>query len=282
MLSNYHSHTLFSDGSSEPEAYVQSAIEKGLKAYGFTCHAPIPFEQKWCMRPENMEKYLATIADLKGKYTDRIELYAGLEIDYIPGHSSVKHFKNLDGKLDYTIGSVHYVDYFPDGTPCNIDGRPDEFREGLEQIWGNDARLAVTSYYRLVKDMLRNSAPVIVGHIDKIRFHNQDNRLFDPAEKWYVREMMETLELVKQSGSFLEINTRSIYKRGFAEPYPSKEFIAAAAKMKIPVIVNSDAHQPAEVVAGFPEAIRLLRTCGIFSQMALLGNTWQEVELEEV
>jgi histidinol-phosphatase (PHP family) len=282
MLTNFHSHTRFSDGSAEPADYAENAVRMGLRAYGYSCHAPIPFAQNWCMRPENLEKYFTTIADLKARFKDRIELYAGLEIDYIPGHSSVSHFKNLDGTLDYTISSVHYVDYFPDGTPCNIDGRPDEFSQGLEHIWGRDIRVAVKRYFGLVREMLQNSSPDIVGHIDKIRFHNESNRLFDPAEDWYVREMKDTLILLKQSGCLMEINTRSIYKRGFAEPYPSREFIACAAKMRIPVIVNSDAHKPSELVAGFPEAISLLRACGIRSQMILIGNHWQEVELEDV
>ncbi|MFN8208806.1 MAG: histidinol-phosphatase [Bacteroidales bacterium] len=279
MLTNFHSHTFYSDGSSKPVDYVHSAIERGMTAYGFSCHAPIPFAQNWCMRPENLEKYFATISDLKEEFKDRIELYAGLEIDYIPGHSSVNHFKNLGRKLNYTIGSVHYVDYFPDGTPCNIDGRPDEFRRGLSQIWKEDIIVAVKRYFHLVREMLITSPPDIVAHIDKIRMHNRDNCQFDPEEKWYMEEMANTLEILQQSGSLMEINTRGVYKGGFSEPYPSEAFIREAFRHGIGIIMNSDAHKPEEITSGFEETSKLLKRCGYREQVVLLQNTWQTIPL---
>jgi histidinol-phosphatase (PHP family) len=279
MLTNFHSHTRFSDGSAEPAEYAEIAVKRGLAAYGYSCHAPIPFAQNWCMRKENLQNYFANIADLKEAYKNRIELYAGLEIDYIPGHSSVSKFGYLKGTLDYTIGSVHFVDFFPDGTPCNIDGRPDEFKRGLELIWQQDVRMAVKRYFKLVREMLESSPPDIVGHVDKIRMHNRDACLFDPRESWYRNEIMQTIEALKLSGSLLEINTRGIYKGGFDEPYPSSFFIAEAARLGIPVIMNSDAHKPEEITSGFDASRELLIRCGYREQMVLLQNRWQLIPL---
>src|SRR5512133_1678475 len=228
MLTNFHRPTRFSDGSADPVAYVKTAIEEGLTAYGFSCHAPIPFEQKWCLREEDLPVYLETIAALKEEYRNQIELYCGLEIDYIPEKTSVSNFRYLNHQLDYTIGSVHYMDYLEDGTPCNTDGRPEEFKKGLEQIWGNDIRVAVKRYFHLVREMLAYAAPDIVAHIDKIRLHNRDNSLFNPEDTWYRNEISETIERLKKSGSRMETNTRGIYKGGFKEPYPSALFIKAA------------------------------------------------------
>jgi histidinol-phosphatase (PHP family) len=279
MWTNYHSHSSFSDGSNEPEAYVLKALEKGMRAYGFSCHAPIPFEQNWCLRPEKLIPYLHTIRDLKEKYKSQIEIYAGLEIDYIPGKLSVHNFSGLDDMLDYTICSVHYLDYFPDGTACNIDGRPEEFRKGLQSIWNSQAQTAVKRYFSLVQEMLANAAPTIVGHIDKIRMHNKTNPLFDESEDWYLEEAMKTLMVLKKSGSILEINSRGIYKGGFIDPYPSRWWIVEAAKLNIPVTISSDAHRPEEITNKFEEVANLLIHCGYKEQTVMLQGKWQPIPL---
>ena len=49
ILSNYHSHSTFCDGRSSMEEFVKFAIAKGVKRYGFSSHAPIPFETPWTM-----------------------------------------------------------------------------------------------------------------------------------------------------------------------------------------------------------------------------------------
>jgi histidinol-phosphatase (PHP family) len=57
---NYHSHTNFCDGTDTPETYVKAAIAQGMKVYGFSSHAPIPFyECKWAMNLENLEEYIS-------------------------------------------------------------------------------------------------------------------------------------------------------------------------------------------------------------------------------
>jgi histidinol-phosphatase (PHP family) len=45
-----------------------------------------------------------------------------MEVDYIPGSIGPKSKAILDAKLDYTVGSVHFVDSFPDGRGWEIDG----------------------------------------------------------------------------------------------------------------------------------------------------------------
>ena len=50
MLFNYHTHTTFSDGKNTPEEIVNFAIEKGLKALGFSDHAFTEHDQRYCMK----------------------------------------------------------------------------------------------------------------------------------------------------------------------------------------------------------------------------------------
>ena len=83
QLSNYHSHCTFCDGRSIPEDFVRFAITHGFRAYGFSSHSPLPFETFWNMSKDDMPEYLQEINRLKQKYSDQLEIYAGLEIDYL-------------------------------------------------------------------------------------------------------------------------------------------------------------------------------------------------------
>ena len=108
-LTNYHSHCSFCDGKAPMEDFVKSAIAAGFTSYGISSHAPLPFETCWTLSQERVPDYLQEIGRLKQRYAGEIEIYAGLEIDYLneiqnPANS---YFQALP--LDYRIGSVHLV-----------------------------------------------------------------------------------------------------------------------------------------------------------------------------
>src|SRR5689334_14839803 len=105
MWSNYHAHNNFCDGKPESSAYITKATELKMKSIGLSSHAPLPFECKWCMKPEALTDYLKLIQSIKGSSQSDLEIYAGLEIDFIPGIISPQAFRK---QLDYTIGSVHF------------------------------------------------------------------------------------------------------------------------------------------------------------------------------
>ncbi|MEL6846638.1 MAG: PHP domain-containing protein, partial [Bacteroidota bacterium] len=81
---NFHSHSHFCDGKGSPEEQVKSAIEKGMASFGFSSHCPVPFETSWAMKASALPEYLRETRRLQTSYADQIELYVGLEVDYIP------------------------------------------------------------------------------------------------------------------------------------------------------------------------------------------------------
>ena len=82
-LTNYHSHSLYCDGRASMEDFVRFALSEGFTSYGFSSHAPLPFSTAWTMEWDIMDDYLSEFHRLKEKYAGRIELYIGLEIDYL-------------------------------------------------------------------------------------------------------------------------------------------------------------------------------------------------------
>ena len=108
-LCTYHSHCTFCDGKAPAEEFVKAAISAGFHSYGISSHSPLPFETRWSLSKANLEAYLQEIERLKKLYAGQIELYVGLEIDYLNddwGPSS-DYFQQMP--LDYRIGSVHLV-----------------------------------------------------------------------------------------------------------------------------------------------------------------------------
>ena len=73
QLFNLHTHSIFSDGKSTPEDVVLEAINQGLKALGFSDHSPVPFENSFAIKNDEVNNYITTIKSLKEKYKDQID-----------------------------------------------------------------------------------------------------------------------------------------------------------------------------------------------------------------
>ncbi len=276
---NYHSHTHYCDGKGTVEEYISHAAELGMISYGVSSHAPTPFPWAWTMKQEALSAYLSDIQDCKGKYLGIIDVYTSLEVDFIPGIVSVKSDWIEQADLDYSIGSVHFVDAFEDGKPWEIDGERKVFEEGLMAIFGGNGKAAVQRYYALTRQMLEEAPPTIVGHLDKIKMQNIDEQLFHESDGWYRKEVIETLELIKEQQLTLEINTRGLYKKKTATCYPSAWALKYVNEMGIPVMINSDSHHVREMTGFFKEAAEQLIDAGIKNTMVMLNNEWQEGKL---
>lgn len=273
---NYHSHTHYCDGNSEPEAYVMEAIKQGVEAYGFSGHAPLPFECKWAIPESKVGDYCRHVDFLKEKYSGRIQIYKSLEIDFVPELMGPNHpdIKKLD--LDYTIGSIHFIDKFPDGRPWEADGNHWKFATGLLEIFQGDIKRAVKRYFQLTREMIYKDCPDILGHLDKIKIQNHFFDYFSENEPWYVEEIDKTLSVIAQSEVIVEVNTRGLYKKKTDGPYPSLWVLRKMNELEIPVMINSDSHMPKEITLGFAEAAELLQMAGYQSVRVFLDGHWQE------
>lgn len=276
---NYHSHSHYCDGKEAPELHIQAAIEKGFLAFGCSSHAYVPFEQSWSMKKEQEEAYCKEIKDLKEKYQGAIDIYLSLEVDYIPGMIGAGQMKEKLG-LDYTVGSVHFVDAFENGRPWAIDGTLIRFEQGLEEKYQGDIEAAVKRYYALSQQMLEEDCPEVLGHMDKIKMHNKGEKYFEETDKWYQETVLNFLESVRESGTIVEVNTRGLYKKKCSTPYPSPWILKHMQQMQIPIMLNSDSHHPDDIDKFFPETTQLLHEIGFRKMRILLGGEWQNRDFD--
>ncbi len=277
MLSNYHTHSKYCDGKNTLEEVTQAAIAQGVKSLGFSSHAPVPYAVLWCMKLDALPVYLKEIDDLQEKYKGQIQLYRSLEIDFVP--EVMGPADDLFSKLDYRIGSVHFVDCIDENTPFEIDGSFAGFEQGLKAVFRDEIKKCIKRYFELTKLMLQNSTPDILGHMDKINIQNEVANYYATDETWYLKEVEEVLQLAKERDVIVEVNTRGIYRKKTTMTYPEPKILSMVREKQIPVTINSDAHMANEVTREFDYARNLLKDLGITSTWALDNYVWKEYAL---
>lgn len=275
-LTNYHSHCLYCDGRAGMEDFVRFALSYGFTSYGFSSHAPLPFSTAWTMEWDCMDDYLAEFRRLKEKYAGRIELYVGLEIDYLneESHPSIARFRELP--LDYRIGSVHLL-YNDRGEVMDIDVPADVFRQIVDREFGGDLERVVRLYYARLRRMLELGGFDIVGHADKMHYNAMCYRPGLLDEPWYDDLVRDYLAEIARRGYQVEINTKAY--RSLGTFFPNERYFSYLHSLGVRVQVNSDSHYPELINSGRPEALDALRKAGYKTVMELYGGKWKEMPL---
>ncbi len=286
---NFHTHSTYCDGSGTPEEYVQAALRKKFQALGFSGHTPLPFPNNWTMDEEILPVYLNDIRQLQEQYSGRIELYLGLETDYLDEKYNPASPQVQALNLDYQIGSIHMLQDPEDGRYYSFDGPLDELHHLIQVTFGGSARKFITAYYRQMLRMLETGGFDIIGHFDLVKKHNRQAAFFSEEESWYRRIVEETITAVAESGLRLEVNTGAMSRGYTSEPYPSPWILDLcaqaggnnqadqAARGGIPVVINADAHKPDLIDYAFEEIEAMLTAKGYRYSWGLVENRWQEV-----
>ena len=255
------------------EDFVRFAIAKGVKKYGFSSHSPLPFHTSWNMNLDDFPYYKQEFYRLKEKYQTEIELFLGLEVDYIQDvFDATSDLYNTD-EFDYKIGSVHYLDPLPEGGFFSVDGKFYNFQKRLNEIYEGDIRTAVNRFFEISSNMIEIGGFDIVGHADKIAQNGMNCTAFNKTDSWYVILVNDFLQLIKNKGLMLEINTKSFLELGIT--YPDVQFFPIIKELEIPIMVNSDCHYPDKVLDGFNPVYELLIKAGFNSTMELTEKGWE-------
>jgi len=280
LLTNYHTHSRFSDGSSAPRDYAEEALKQGFTTLGFSEHSVLPFDNTFALQQGTEQDYVNEISRLKQEFSETLEILLALEADYIPGISTGFSTLKKDLGLDYIIGSVHLVRNDHPDKLWFIDGpRRETYDNGLNELFGGDIRKGVTSYWHQINRMLEEETFDIIGHLDKIKMHNQ-GRWFSEEESWYTRLVNETIALIAEKDVVVEVNTRGLYKGRSESLFPGEYILRLMNERKIPVTPSSDAHQPQELSMYFEEAVTSIKGCGYRALNVFSDGKWIEMPLD--
>lgn len=268
ILSNYHTHSVFADGKDEPEAMVQKAVELGFRALGFSEHSYNDFD---CFGMDEVKEtaYMSEINRLREKYAGVIELYCGIEQDYL-SHPIREGY-------DYVIGSVHVL--YKNGEYCVVDNTLSELISAIERNYGGDRYALAEEYYAYLADIKRKTNCDIVGHFDLLTKNNERGLVFDTSEPRYRRAYMSAIEALAPSRPVFEINTGAMARGYRTAPYPCLEILKALRERNLPIMINSDCHDKNKLTCGFELSEELAREAGYTERAVIKGGRLELVEI---
>jgi len=251
MRVDLHNHTtLCNHATGTMDEYIKKAISLNIDDYGFSCHAPMNFDEQYRMSEADIGVYEANILKLKEKYKDKINILFAYEVDYIDNMQNMGieiNKKVLSAKCDYLIGSVHFLGKWGFDNP-----------EYLGEYKKRDINEIAKEYYESIKNMANTKLFDIVGHIDLIKVFGYK---YDKNNKDIKNILADTLQAIKDANMSIEINTAGLRKQ-CNELYPSKEILSNAYEMGIDITFSSDAHKVADIGYGYKDAVKLAKSSG--------------------
>jgi histidinol-phosphatase (PHP family) len=264
MFVDYHAHKrLCGHATGEIDEYVERAAGLGLLEIGFADHVPMEIwgrpDSSLTMRLADVPTYLAEVREAQAHYGGRVRVRIGWEADFVPGKERELRDFLAAHPCDYIIGSVHFLG----------DWGFDDARE-LSR-W--DHRAVDEVYQEYLSTLLQaidSRLFDIVGHADLVKKFG--HRASQDLAPWY-----ECLaEAIAQAGMAVEINTSGL-RKPVGEMYPHADLLRACIAAHVPVVLGSDAHQPADVARDFGRAAALARRLGcrgaaLFASRRIVGT----------
>lgn len=249
---DYHNHTyLCGHASGTPVEYAQQAIERRIKIFGFSDHAPLPehLRKNVTMAADETEMYIRMIEELRDAMRGSIDIRIGFEVDY-PFYDTFEKEYFSDSRLDYLIGSCHLIDDLPVDYELNLQ---------LYEKFGVDE--VYRRYYGIILELAKSGSVNIIGHLDlpkKFKYFPSQNFL----------PLVETIaRSAANSGTAVEINTAGL-RKPVHEMYPSPDIIEILRDTGTMITLGSDSHAPIEAGQDIDRACALLKDMRIRSVVA--------------
>ncbi len=243
MLTDYHSHSNFSDGTASPREMVEAAVSRGLARYGLSDHGYAPYDLDVCIPRDRREEYVRTVRALQEEFADRIQLKLGLEMDALS--------EEVEKGYDYKIGSVHYA-RDPQGRILVIDYPSDCLKTGAETGFGGDVYALLESYWTLVGEAVERTDCDIIGHFDLCaKYCEREDCPFDPQHPRYVAAWQRAADRLLKTGRPFEINVGAIAKGYRSLPYPHPDIARYLIDRGAAFVLSSDSHAPQNIAFQF-------------------------------
>ena len=258
LRSNYHTHSVYCDGKDSLREMAERAVSLGFRELGFSGHQWSEWDADFAMSPEDTEKYLGELAELKAEYSGKLRIYTGTERGYVSPDRD-------NSRYDYVIASVHNAG--TEGKVFAVDHTEERMLQGVREHFGGDIMEFIADYYRREAEVLRLARGHVAGHFDLVTKYNEGGRLFDESDKHYQRlallSLEEAVETYKGSGipeecsgnmppammkalekgkPIFEINLGAMARGLRSLPYPAPFIIKELIRMEVPLLISTDCH----------------------------------------
>ena len=227
MIANYHAHTFRCRHAAGTEKeYVETALQRGLKIFGFSDHTPQYFPGDYYtymrMRPYELLDYCATVRKLQKEYRDRIYIPLGLEVEYYPALWQDLLPRVQDAGVEYMILGQHWLGNEID-EPGSAAACCDEH--------------TLKRYCHQVSDAMETGKITYIAHPDLINFVGD--------AKIYRKHIRDLCRAANETDTPLEINLLGL---AYGRHYPNPLFWEVAAEEGCKAIFGLDAHAPQHIL----------------------------------
>jgi histidinol-phosphatase (PHP family) len=264
-----------------------AAAAAGYEVLGFSSHCPLPILSDGNMELSRLGEYKAEIRRLGREWALRgLEILLGLEIDWIPGVCSPRDEVFAGAGLDYSIGSVHYVD-LPGSGRFAVDYGLAETTASLASFDGGDpGRALYEDYYRMLRQLVASGGFDILGHFDLVKKNNGADatgagRFFDESSAGYREASLAVARELRDREIVVEINVGGMSRGKVRSPYPSLPILKELRAEGVRITFSADAHAPEHLGANLDAAREHARAAGYDSIAVLTKGSWKEVGIEE-
>lgn len=245
IVSDTHSHTLYSHAADTVAHMAEAAANAGLKVFGFSEHSPRPLG---CDYPVEYRERLAAgfpsyLAEVKAlrETPGPVQYLLGLEADWIDGEKDFITDMLQKEEYDYCLGSVHFLGRWP----------VDAGAEYWDDLTEDERGAKYVHYFTSLKAMAESGLMNIAAHPDIVKIYTVDS-----FRKWLVGSNVDFAEAallaMRDSGMSMEISAAGL-RKPCKEIYPGPVLMRLAASMGLPVSFASDAHATGHVGWKFTE-----------------------------
>jgi histidinol-phosphatase (PHP family) len=263
MLTDYHLHLRPDEADATPERfytaanaerYRLSASEQGIAELGVSEHIYRFRQALELWRHPFWERYAVDdIDEYCGFVRGETDLRLGIEADFVAGAEdrTASLLENRD--FDYVVGSVHFI---RDGAVDMDDfgvWDPRRPERSAENVWSR--------YFETVAESARSGLFDIIAHPDLVKYWGSARPERIPARdlRFYYEPAVEAFA---EAGVAVEVSTAGLRKPA-GEIYPARPFLEMCVEAGLPLALSSDAHYPADVGAGYEQALELLGELGV-------------------
>ena len=260
VLPNFHTHTLLCQHArGMPVDYVKEALKARCSALGFSDHCPYPSEDAdrlWAgirMSESQIPLYTEGVREAKEAAQNAgagIPVYLGFECEW--DRDMYSWFKDdLLGAAgaDYLALGAHWV-----------------ILENGEHLYIADVTDSASTLRLYIDQTIEGMASGVYKFVAHPDIFMQGWREWDDEAKSCSSALLDAAE---DLGLPLEVNGYGLIKpqfetsRGLRYHYPYAEFWQLVAERGLPVICNSDAHDPEYVIENAAKAKEFALACGV-------------------
>ncbi|WP_034229871.1 histidinol-phosphatase [Lachnobacterium bovis] len=244
LKANLHAHTYRCQHAYGTEReYVETAIEMGIKEFGFSDHIFCPFKNgevsTMRMKLSEVEGYVDTLNKLKREYKNDIDILIGFEAEYIREFYEEQMNICREYDIDYLILGQHFIGTEFNGPYSGAQTTNEEILKG---------------YVELAIEGAKTDSFTYMAHPDLIYYTG--------SKEIYYKHMRHLCEEMKKLNIPLEFN---MLGKATNRNYPNEFFWQIAGEVGNKAIVGIDAHDTTIIqdVATYQECLALAKKFNI-------------------